>query len=291
MTAITTTLLKELRNNISAPLSDCKKALESSDGNIEQAMIWLRKRGLAIADKKAGRETENGVIAVQVSGNSAVMLELNSETDFVARNDKFHDLCNKLLKASSGFSGDVEAFLSHKYDADRTVKELLAEYIGVIGENLVLRRMEHISTEQGKGAVVNYVHNQLTDGIGQIGVLVSLESEAPKEVLEAVGKDIAMHIAATVPKAVNIEDLDKTFLEKEKALTRSKIAESFKGPEDKLDSIVEKRVPDIYKEHVLLEQSFIKDPKLTVRQMLEAKAKENGKTISVKAYVRYTVGE
>ncbi|HZW46894.1 MAG TPA: translation elongation factor Ts [Microvirga sp.] len=287
MANITAAMVKELREATGAGMMDCKNALNETGGDIEAAIDWLRKKGLSKAAKKAGRVAAEGLVAVESSGHQATILEVNSETDFVARNDQFQAFAREAAKIALMGDGSVEALESaHFPGSQTTVKDRLNELIATIGENMTLRRLQKLEVQ--KGVIASYVHNAVSEGLGKIGVLVALESEGDVTVLGQLGRQIAMHIAATSPLAVDASGLDPATLERESAILREKNAGK---PDHVMQKIVESGLKSYYKEVTLLEQPFVHDPSKTVTQVLKEAESKAGKPVTLKAFVRYALGE
>lgn len=286
--SVSASIIKELRDKTGAGMSDCKKALEENNSNIEEAITWLRKKGLASASKKAGRETSEGAIAAFVSGNKATIIELSSETDFVGKNEKFLGLAETIVKSAHAFEGkSVPEFLDYSADNSSTANELIAEHISIIGENIVLKRLDHLGVNHGK--VLAYFHNKLADNMGKIGVLVALEGEVNSEI-EEFGKQLAMHIAASKPAALNIDSLDPLFIEKEKGILRSQASESGKSA-DVVEKMIEGRIRKFLEEVVLLEQPFVMDGKTKIKKVIEDLESKHNCKFTVSGYIRYEIGE
>ncbi|KIE05294.1 Elongation factor Ts [Candidatus Jidaibacter acanthamoeba] len=288
MTNINASSVKDLREKTGAGMMDCKKALTECNGDFEAAIDWLRKKGLSAAGKKADRIAAEGLIAIYTENTRGTVLELNSETDFVARNEKFQSLAKSLVHNALNFKGSVEELKSSKLEGGKTVNEEVIEHVAVIGENLSLRRFETLSVNSG--AVVSYIHNAVAEGLGKIGVLVALESEAKYEDLLPVGKQIAMHIAAAKPEALNVEQLDPAKVEKEKSILSEQALASGK-PKEVVEKMLEGRIRKYYEEVVLLEQVFIMDNKMKISQVIENAGRQIGKPIKLTAFVRYALGE
>jgi elongation factor Ts len=288
MTQISANAVKELREKTGAGMMDCKKALIETSGAFEAAVDWLRKKGLSAANKKSDRVAAEGLICCLVKDKKGIVLELNSETDFVAKNDKFQSLARNLTESAFGFSGDVEQFKSHKLVNGKAVSEEIIEHIAVIGENMNLRRMQALSVESG--AVVSYVHNSAGEGLGKIGVLVALESAASSDKLQQIGKSIAMHIAAAKPESLNVSDLDASKIERERQIFSEQAAASGK-PADVIAKMVEGRIRKYYEEVVLMEQVYMLDGKTKISALVEQAAAQAGSPIKVTGYVRYALGE
>ena len=282
MADITAAMVKDLREKSGAGMMDCKKALAEATGDMDAALDWLRTKGLAAAQKKSSRTAAEGLVGVATSGTVGAAVEVNSETDFVAKNDQFQAFVKDVTAIALKTSDDIEALKNEAMPQGGTVAEVLTNNVATIGENQSLRRAKRLAVS--KGAVVSYVHNQQAPGLGKIGVLVALESEAADETLQSLGRQLAMHIAAAFPKALNEEDLDEAEIERERAIATEKAAESGK-PADIIAKMVEGSVQKFLKEVTLLSQPFVKDDKNTVEQMLKAKG------ASITKFVLFVVGE
>ena len=286
--SISANQIKELRNKSGAGMLDCKKALEENNSNIEDAVAWLRKKGLASAGKKAGRDTSEGVIATYIDGNNATIIELRSETDFVGKNEKFLDLADKVVKSAHQFEGnDTNQFLASGKHESTPINELIAEHISIIGENIILKKIGKFSVSKGK--MIPYLHNKLSDNIGKIGVIVALEGEVNDEI-EAFGRQLAMHIAASKPMALNVESLDQNVVEKEKNILRAQALESGK-PANVVEKMIEGRIRKFLEEIVLLEQPFVIDGKTKIKKVIEELKSSNNCDFNVTGYLRYEIGE
>jgi elongation factor Ts len=289
MAEVTATLVKQLREQTGAGMMDCKAALIESAGDLEQATDWLRKKGLAAAAKKAGRLASEGLIGLEVEGRRGVIVEVNSETDFVARNQDFQALVRTIAKLALDSGGDLERLLRTTVPASgRSVADEITHHIAVIGENLTLRRIA--SVEVSEGAVGSYVHSALAPGLGRIGVLVGLQSAGDPGQLGALGKQIAMHVAAARPLAVSVDRLDARALERERAIYAEQARASGK-PDAIVDKIVDGRVRKFYEEVVLLEQVYVIDPDTKVKAAIERVAESIGSTITVTGFERLALGE
>jgi elongation factor Ts len=288
MAEITAASVKELRERTGAGMMDCKKALAEANGEMEAAIDWLRAKGLSAAAKKAGRTASEGLVGVAVEGRRGAVVEVNSETDFVAKNELFQGFVRNVAKLALEHGADVEALGAANYPGGGTVAEALTENIAKIGENQSLRRAATL--EAGEGAVVSYVHNQVAPGLGKIGVLVALESAAPAETLQALGKQIAMHVAAAHPLALDADSLDPALVERERAIAMEKAKESGK-PENIVEKMVEGSLAKFRKEHALLTQLFVMDNKTPVAEVVVSAAKEAGTGIALKGFVRFQLGE
>lgn len=288
MAEITAATVKELRERTGAGMMDCKKALGETAGDMEAAIDWLRTKGLAAAAKKAGRVAAEGLIGVAVLGTMGAVVEVNSETDFVAKNEQFQDFVRNVAQIALATGGDVEELLRAQYPGNGTVSETLTGNIATIGENQSLRRAARL--EVGQGVVVSYVHNSVGAGLGKIGVLVALESGADQAALEALGKQLAMHIAAANPLALRGEELDADLVERERAIAQEKAAESGK-PANIVEKMVEGALAKYRKENALLSQLFVMDNKTKVEDVIVAEAKRLGADVALKGFVRFQLGE
>lgn len=289
MAEITAGLVKELRDKTGAGMMDCKRALGETGGDIEGAVDWLRKKGLAAAAKKAGRVAAEGLVGAATRNLAGAVVEVNSETDFVARNELFQAFVRAVAALAVAGDGDIEALKKAPYPGTgRTIAEELTELVARIGENLVLRRIARLSV--GSGLVASYVHNSLAPGLGKIGVLVALESEAADERLAALGRQLAMHVAAANPFYLDIASVPAAALDRERAILREQAAGSGKN-EAIVERMVEGRLRKFYEDTVLLEQTFVIDGETRVAKVVEAAAKEVGKPIKMVGFVRFQLGE
>jgi elongation factor Ts len=288
MANITAALVKELREKTGAGMMDCKSALNETNGDIEAGVDWLRKKGLAKAAKKSGRIAADGLVAVAVEANFGVVVEVNSETDFVARNDDFQALVRGVAAVAldKGAGVDAEAVAGAHYPGGGTVAEAIANAIATIGENISLRRAQGLHVAHG--VIGHYVHGAVVDGLGRIGVIVALESTGKADALAALGRQIAMHVAAASPLALNAEALDPAVVAREKAVLSDKNAGK---PPHVLEKIVESGLKTYYKEVCLVDQPFIHDNTKTVAQAVKEAEKTAGAPITVNAFVRYALGE
>ena len=287
--AYTATDVKTLRERTGAGMMDCKKALDETGGEMEAAVDMLRAKGLAAAAKKSSRTAAEGLVGVAVSGARGVAVEVNSETDFVAKNEQFQDFVRKTTEvALSQGSDDVEALKAAAYPGGGTVADRLTNNVATIGENQQIRRIRAVSV--GNGVVVPYMHNAAAPNLGKIGVLVALESEGDKAALEALGKQIAMHIAAAFPLALDADKLDPEMLDRERKIAAEKAAESGK-PAEVQAKMVDGAVAKFAKENALLSQVFVMDNKTPVAQVVAAAAKDAGAPVVLKDYVRFQLGE
>ena len=288
MAEITAASVKELRERTGAGMMDCKKALGETNGDMEAAIDWLRTKGLAAAAKNAGRTAAEGLVGVAVEGTKGAVVEVNSETDFVAKNEQFQEFVRDVSKLALDANGDVEALKAASYPGAGTVEEKLTDNIATIGENQSLRRTALL--EVSEGAVISYVHNAAAPNMGKIGVLVALEGSAPTETLNALGKQLAMHIAAANPLALNGDDLDADLMAREKAIAMEKAAESGK-PANIVEKMVEGSMAKFRKENALLSQLFVMDNKTPVADVVAGAAKDSGGSIALKNFVRFQLGE
>ncbi|MBG6165903.1 elongation factor Ts [Labrenzia sp. EL_195] len=285
--SITAAMVKELREKSGAGMMDCKAALSESGGDMEAAVDWLRTKGLAKAAKKAGRVAAEGLVGVAADGGKAAVIELNSETDFVARNEGFQELVTKVAKAAVGTDGSVEAVSATDLDG-KSVSDAITDAIATIGENMTLRRSALLAVNEGVVSV--YVHGKVAEGLGKIGVLVALESSGDKSKLDALGRQIAMHVAATSPLALNVAELDQAVVEREKSVFSEQARESGK-PDNIIEKMVEGRLRKFYEEVTLEKQAFVINPDQTVEQAVEALAKELGTEVKLSGFVRFALGE
>jgi elongation factor Ts len=290
MAEITAALVKDLREKTGVGMMDCKKALAENNGDLEASVDWLRAKGLSKAAKKADRAAAEGVVAAAVSGNAGAVIELNSETDFVARNADFQKAASSYAKLALS-AADHNALLTAKTGAG-SVQDEVTNLIATIGENITLRRSAKIAV--GDGVVVSYVHNAITDGVGRIGVLVAIESTGEKAALEKFGKGVAMHIAASNPLALTEADIPADRVDREKAVLVEQIKEDPKAqgkPDQVIEKMLEGRLRKVFEESVLLKQAFVMNPEQTVEAAAAEAAKAAGAPVSVKAFVRFAVGE
>ena len=289
MAEVTTALIKELREITGAGMMDCKKALQENSGAMEAAVDWLRAKGLAKAAKKAGRVAAEGLIGVAVGANKVAMIELNSETDFAARSDKFQAIASSVTGLALAADGDIEKLLAMPFPgAKQNVGAYIAEMVGAIGENMNLRRTACLSVTQG--VVASYVHAQAAPGLGKMGVMVALDSAGDAVKLAEFGKQIAMHIAASAPLSVSVDELDPKVVERERQVLIEQARESGK-PDSIIEKMVEGRVRKFYEEVVLLAQPWVMDPDITVGKAVDAFAKQLGAPVKITGFVRYALGE
>ena len=287
MTQISASLVKELRERTGAGMMDCKKALIENNGDIEAAIDWLRTKGLAKAAKKAGRVAAEGLVGIVTQGTSGAIVEVNSETDFVARNEQFQKMVAAIAGLALQADGDVAKLAGMTYPGtSETVEHFLTEMIATIGENMTLRRTAVLSVKSG--LVSSYMHNQVADGLGKIGVLVALECDGKADTLAELGRQIAMHVAATNPLALNIDGVPADVLEREKGI----LAEKNQGkPDHVLEKIFQSSLKSFAKENTLLEQPFIHDTSKSVSQALKEAEKAAGGAITLNGFIHYALGE
>jgi len=287
MANVSASLVKELRDQTGAGMMDCKAALSETGGNLEAAVDWLRKKGLSKAAKKAGRVAAEGLVGVAVRTTKGILVEVNSETDFVARNDLFQGLVKMVADAALDAGANVDKILAAKAGGI-TIDEAIADTIAKVGENMSLRRAAELSV--GKGAISSYVHNAVGDGLGRIGVLVALESTGKSDELKAFGRMVAMHVASANPQAIDPSGLDAGAIEREKAVLSDK-AKAQGKPANVIDKIVESGLKTFYKEVCLLNQGFIFDDKKSVAQAVKEAEAKAGAPIKVVGFVRFALGE
>ncbi|WP_121938147.1 translation elongation factor Ts [Eilatimonas milleporae] len=289
MAQITAALVKELREKSGAGMMDCKKALAENDGDLEAAVDWLRTKGLAAAAKKSGRVAAEGLVGVKAEGTRATAIEINSETDFVARNEQFQEFVRTLADVAQAAGNDVEAIKAAPYPgSSKIVSEVLTDNIATIGENMNIRRAAGVAVDEG--LVSTYIHGTVADGMGKIAVLVGLTSKADASVLEPLGKQIAMHVAAANPASLNVEQLDPELIDREKQVQIEKARESGK-PDNIIEKMIEGRMRKFYQEVVLLEQTFVIDNETRIAKVIENAAKEAGTDITLTDFVRMEMGE
>jgi elongation factor Ts len=287
MANVSATMVKELRDQTGAGMMDCKAALSETGGNLEAAVDWLRKKGLSKAAKKAGRVAAEGLVGVAVRAAKGIVVEVNSETDFVARNDLFQGLVKMVADAALDAGATVDKILAAKAGGI-TINEAIADTIAKVGEHMSLRRAAELSV--GKGAIGSYVHNAVSDGLGRIGVLVALESAGKNDELKAFGRMVAMHVASANPQAIDPSGLDAAAIEREKAVLSDK-AKAQGKPANVIDKIVESGLKTFYKEVCLLDQGFIFDDKKSVAQAVKDAEAKAGAPIKVAGFVRFALGE
>ncbi|KUM24768.1 elongation factor Ts [Mesorhizobium loti] len=286
--SISAAQVKELRDLTGAGMMDCKAALNETNGNMEEAVDWLRKKGISKADKKAGRTAAEGLIGVDSGVREAAVVEVNSETDFVARNAAFQEIVANVAKVALAY-GTTEAVAAAKYPgSDKSVTETIKDAVGTIGENMGFRRSAKLTVPHG--AVATYVHNAVADGLGKLGVLVAIETTGNEHAANAFGRQVAMHVAATNPMALTTEELDPAAVEREKAIFADQARQTGK-PEAIIEKMVEGRLRKFYEEVVLLKQAFVLNPDITVEKALKDAEKEIGAPAKISAYLRFALGE
>jgi elongation factor Ts len=288
MAEVTAALVKQLRDSTGAGLMDCKKALTEVGGDIDAAVDWLRKAGMASAAKKASRVASEGLVAVQADGAFGAIVEINAETDFVARNEQFQEFVGKVAQIALEQGGDFEKIRNAPVDGASSVDEAAKTLVATIGENINLRRSA--SLQVPNGVVASYIHNAVTPGSGRIGVLVGLESEGDKDKLMAAGRQLAMHVAAAAPQWTDISEVDASVLEHERTILADQARASGK-PEEIVEKMVEGRLRKYYEEVVLLEQIYVIDGESKVRKAVEAIAADVGSPVTLTGFVRFVLGE
>ncbi len=291
--AITAAMVKELRDKTGAGMMDSKKALTENDGDMEAAIDWLRAKGIAKADKKAGRTAAEGLVGVAVAGNTGAAVEVNSETDFVARNADFQKMVAEIAGVAAGVDGtgaDVieQVNAATLPSAGKSVEDHIKDAIGTIGENMNARRASRLSVENG--VVASYVHNAVATDMGKIGVLIALESTGDADKLNEFGRKVAMHVAANAPASLDVDDLDPALVEREKSVLTEQARESGK-PDNVIEKMIVGRMNKFYQEVCLMKQAFVMDPDITVEKAVENAASEVGAPVKLAAYVRLAVGE
>jgi elongation factor Ts len=288
MAEITAAAVKALRETSGAGMMDCKKALTETGGDMNAAVDWLRAKGLATASKKSSRTAAEGLVGVAVNGTTGVAVEVNSETDFVSKNEQFQDFVRTVTTLALETGDDIAALAAASHPAGGTVADVLTNNIATIGENQNLRRAKRLSVKEG--AVVAYVHNAAAPGLGKIGVLVALESAAPAATLEVLGKQLAMHVAAAFPLALDEAGIPADVIARERAIAAEKAAESGK-PAEFLGKMVDGAIAKFVKENALLNQLFVMDGKTKITDVVAAAGKEAGTSITLTDYVRFQLGE
>ncbi|HEX2448864.1 MAG TPA: translation elongation factor Ts [Methyloceanibacter sp.] len=289
MATITATMVKDLRDKTGAGMMDCKAALAETKGDLEAAVDWLRTKGLAKAAKKAGRVAAEGLIGLAADAKQAALVEVNSETDFVARNEQFQKMASGIAEAALQAKGDLDKLAKTKFPGgSTTVADTIKEMIGSIGENMTLRRTAHLGAKNG--AVASYMHNAIAPGLGKIGVIVALDSSGDPEQVKTFGRQVAMHIAFANPQSLDVGGLDKAVVERERAVLTEQAKESGK-PAQVIEKMVEGRLRKFYEEVVLLAQPFVHDPETTVAKALEAAGKTAGAPIKITGFHRFALGE
>lgn len=288
MAEITAAAVKELREKSGAGMMDCKTALTENDGDMEAAVDWLRKKGLSAAEKKAGRAAAEGLVGMAVDGTTGALVEVNSETDFVARNEIFQNFVTKVTALGLVHGDDEAALRAASVDGGGSVDETVVELVGTIGENIGFRRATSLSV--GDGVVSGYVHNQVAPGLGKIGVLVALESTGDAAKLDELGRQLAMHVAAAQPQYLDIASVDASALDREREVLAEQARASGK-PDEIVEKMVEGRLRKFYEEVVLNEQTFVIDGETKVSKVVEAAAKDVGAPVALAGFVRFTLGE
>jgi elongation factor Ts len=267
--------VQELRKMSGAGMMECKSALSEANGNLDDAFKLLREKGIAKAEKKSSRDANEGLVAIKKEGNSAAMIEVNSETDFVSRNSEFHDLVNSIL----------EIVMQNKSDTDKSIedtKTLISDAVGKIGENIVLKNIKFI-----EGNIYSYIHNSVTDGMGKIGVLINFNSDSNE--IDVIGKNICMHIAASAPKSLTVDDLDKSIIENEKEIISKQLKETGK-PDNILEKMMQGKLNKFYEENTLMGQKFVIDPSISIEQYLIQASKEINSQINIQEFLRFEIG-
>jgi len=267
--------VQELRKMSGAGMMECKSALSEANGNLDDAFKLLREKGIAKAEKKSSRDANEGLVAIKKEGNSAAMIEVNSETDFVSRNSEFHDLVNSIL----------EIVMQNKNDTDKSIedtKTLISDAVGKIGENIVLKNIKFI-----EGNIYSYIHNSVTDGMGKIGVLINFNSDSSE--IDVIGKNICMHIAASAPKSLTVDDLDKSIIDNEKEIISKQLKETGK-PDNILEKMMQGKLNKFYEENTLMGQKFVIDPSISIEQYLAQASKETNTQINIQEFLRFEIG-
>ena len=289
MAQITAALVKELREKTGAGMMDCKKALGENDGDVEASIDWLRTKGLATAAKKAGRVASEGLVGIAIDGTKGAIVEINAETDFVARNETFQDFVTTASNIALTTGNDVDALKAAPFPGEeRNVQEQLTHMIATIGENMSIRRVQTLSVD--KGVVSSYIHTALAPGIGKIGVLVALETEADSAKADAFGKQLAMHVAAAKPQSISRDDIDQEVVDRERAIFAEQARDSGK-PAEIVEKMVEGRIRKFYEEACLVDQTFVIDGDSKVSTAIEAAGKEAGGPITLKGFSLFVLGD
>lgn len=287
--SISAAQVKELRELTGAGMMDCKAALAETNGDMDAAVDWLRKKGIAKADKKAGRTAAEGLIGIDSGVREAVVVEVNSETDFVARNEAFQDIVRNVAKVALAHGGDHSKTSAAKYPhGDKSVADTIKDAIGTIGENLSFRRSARLGVDEGE--VATYVHNAVADNLGKLGVLVAIETTGDGKAAKAFARQVAMHVAAANPQSLDVDSLDAAAVERERAIFADQARASGK-PENIIEKMVDGRLRKFYEEVVLLKQAFVINPDLTVEAALKAAEKEIGAPAKITGFVRFALGE
>lgn len=289
MAQITAALVKELREKTGAGMMDCKKALGENDGDVEASIDWLRTKGLATAAKKAGRVASEGLVGIAIDGTKGAVVEINAETDFVARNETFQNFVTTAANIALTIGNDVDALKAAPFPGEeRTVQEQLTHMIATIGENMSIRRVQTLSVD--KGVVSSYIHTALAPGIGKIGVLVALETEADAAKADAFGKQLAMHVAAAKPQSISRDDMDQEVVDRERAIFAEQARESGK-PAEIVEKMVEGRIRKFYEEACLVDQTFVIDGDSKVSKAIEAAGKDAGGSMTLKGFSLFVLGD
>ncbi|HEX4294463.1 MAG TPA: translation elongation factor Ts [Rhizomicrobium sp.] len=288
MSNITGPMVKALRDKTGAGMMDCKSALTETGGDMEAAIDWLRKKGLSKAAKKAGRVAAEGLIGIAVGGDAGALVEVNAETDFVARNDQFKDFVKQTAEIALQEAGDLDKLLKKPMNGGASVEQTLTEMVAKIGENMSVRRAVLLGVSEG--VVASYVHNAASPELGKIGVLIAVKSLADKTKLAALGKQLAMHVAAAAPLALTPEHLSKEVVERERAV-QADIARQSGKPENVIEKMMEGRMRKFYEESVLLSQTFVIDGETSIAKVLEKASKDLGAAVEIEGFVRFQVGE
>jgi elongation factor Ts len=289
MAQITAALVKELREKTGAGMMDCKKALGENDGDVEASIDWLRTKGLATAAKKAGRVASEGLVGIAIDGTKGAVVEINAETDFVARNETFQDFVTTASNIALTTGNDVDALKAAPFPGEeRNVQEQLTHMIATIGENMSIRRVQTLSVD--KGVVSSYIHTALAPGIGKIGVLVALETEADAAKADAFGKQLAMHVAAAKPQSISRDDMDQEVVDRERAIFAEQARESGK-PAEIVEKMVEGRIRKFYEEACLVDQTFVIDGDSKVSSAIEAAGRKAGGSITLKGFSLFVLGD
>ncbi len=289
MATITAAMVKELRELSGAGMMDCKNALNETDGNMEAAVDWLRAKGITKAEKKAGRTAAEGLVGIASASHKAVVVEVNCETDFAARNDAFQDTVRNVVSVAINTDGSTEAVAAATYPGtSKSVTEAVKDLVATVGENMSFRRSAMLSVKDG--VVATYVHNSVSDGLGKLGVLVSIETTGGHDEARAFARQVAMHVAATNPLALTAEEVDAAAVERERAIFTEQARESGK-PDNIIEKMVEGRIRKFYEEVVLLKQAFVMNPDITVEAALKAAEKAIGAPAKITGFVRFALGE
>lgn len=289
MAQITAALVKELREKTGAGMMDCKKALGENDGDVEASIDWLRTKGLATAAKKAGRVASEGLVGIAIDGAKGAVVEINAETDFVARNETFQNFVTTAANIALTIGNDVDALRAAPFPGEeRTVQEQLTHMIATIGENMSIRRIQTLSVD--KGVISSYIHTALAPGIGKIGVLVALETEADAAKADAFGKQLAMHVAAAKPQSISRDDMDQEVVDRERAIFAEQARESGK-PAEIVEKMVEGRIRKFYEEACLVDQTFVIDGDSKVSKAIEAAGKDAGGSMTLKGFSLFVLGD